>query len=340
MDALIAPINQALQESSERLAQHASYFIKRIVLREGFRTAQEAKACSLRGDVPVSNPVIWDQPNVDELSAESESFSRNTDCRAAAERDGRVVLMNIITNGRGDKRQLQLLYSIVEATKEIADVAGAVQTIHTEQSLASPAQSAVCIRGQDHLFEAIGHVIVKVSALSFLQVNTQQCVSLLAAVSRAAKLQKHEKVLDLYCGAGTIALWLAREASSVLGFEWCRAAIADARSNAALNGIKHVRFEWGDLECLGSRGGGLQRQLEGIDVVVVDPPRSGLSAEVMRLLSSCSARTVVYVSCWPASLCRDIAAFQASGWSCVSVTGVDMFPQTEHLETVAALERK
>jgi hypothetical protein len=345
MDSLIGPINQVLEISSKHLdqlgVQHAADLVKRVVLREGFKTAKEAQAFALRGKVPLSNPTRWERPIVDGLRQQSEcsdTGNGGSDCGFSAQQSARVVLINIMTNGPGSQAHRHVLDNIVNALQGIPDVAGVVQSIHTKQSLALPAERADCLHGQDHVFEAIGHVIFKVSALSFLQVNSQQCISLYAAVSQAAKLRKHEKVLDLYCGAGTIALWLACEASSVLGIERCRAAVADARSNAVLNGINNVRFEWGDLECLGTKEGILEGQAS--DVIVVDPPRAGLSAEVMRFLSCCSARRIVYVSCWPASLCRDTEGLQMCGWHCVSVSGVDMFPQTDHMETVAAYERK
>ncbi|MDO4316418.1 MAG: methyltransferase domain-containing protein, partial [Oscillospiraceae bacterium] len=146
-----------------------------------------------------------------------------------------------------------------------------------------------------------------------------------------------ETVLDLYCGTGTITLCLAQKARRAIGAEIVPPAIADARENAARNGVENVEFFCGDAADIAAK-----LESEGLrpDVITVDPPRKGLSPEVIASVAGMAPRRVVYVSCDPATLGRDIKLFASLGYRASRAAAVDMFPGTRHVETVALLNRE
>ena len=187
-----------------------------------------------------------------------------------------------------------------------------------------------------HLTERIGDVALMISPRSFFQVNRDGACLIYAKVKEWAQLTGSEAVLDLYCGIGGIALSLAPEAGKVIGVEVVKAAVADAAKNARLNGISNCTFEAGDaaelLEDLASDG-------ERFDVVVLNPPRKGCDELVLRRVAALSPRTLIYVSCSPQSLARDLNVLKTLGYCCLEIQPVDMFPQTMHVENVARLEK-
>lgn len=169
---------------------------------------------------------------------------------------------------------------------------------------------------------------------SFFQPNTLQAEVLYGEVIDAAKLMADDTVLDLYCGTGTIGLAMARQVREIHGVEIVQAAVDNARRNAEHNGIRNASFTCGDTEdYLAEHDGG------PVDVVVIDPPRAGLSSRTMDKLLGLGADRVVYVSCRPSSLARDAVALMAGGYALAHVQPVDMFPHTAHLETVAMFRR-
>ena len=144
-------------------------------------------------------------------------------------------------------------------------------------------------------------------------------------------------MLDLYCGAGTITLIMARAAGAVLGVEVVPQAVEDARENARRNGIENAEFFCGDA---GEAAAMLAKKGEKIDVVVVDPPRKGLSPETVAAVAAFAPRKLVYVSCDPATLARDIARLKEHGFQLKSAQTVDLFPRCAHIETVVLLSRE
>jgi 23S rRNA (uracil1939-C5)-methyltransferase len=190
--------------------------------------------------------------------------------------------------------------------------------------------------GAEHLHEELCGLRFRVSHDAFLQTNTEMAERLYGIAADAAGLTGSEKVFDLFCGIGTIALALASRAGEVWGLEGVPSAIADAEHNAAANGIENASFVAADAR-LGIRP--LIERAGRPDVVVVDPPRAGLSAKVVRRVLECEARRIVYVSCNPTTLAPNAAQLVESGYSLRRVTPVDMFPQTPHVECVALLEK-
>jgi 23S rRNA (uracil1939-C5)-methyltransferase len=190
--------------------------------------------------------------------------------------------------------------------------------------------------GRERLEEELAGRRFSISPGAFLQTNTAMAERLYAIAADYAGLSGGERVFDLYCGIGTIALTLANRAGEVWGVEASPLAVADAERNAQANGVANARFVTADVR-LGVRP--LLERAGEPDVVVVDPPRAGLSKKVVRRVIECGAQRVVYVSCNPTTLASNASQLSASGYSLRRVSPVDMFPQTPHIECVALLER-
>lgn len=187
-----------------------------------------------------------------------------------------------------------------------------------------------------HLTERIGDVALMISPRSFFQVNRDGACLIYEKVREWAQLTGTEIVLDLYCGIGGIALTLAPGARKVIGVEYVEAAVADAQKNARLNAIGNCTFEAGDAAELLEEIG---EEEERVDVVVLNPPRKGCDEQVLQRVAALSPRTLIYVSCSPMSLARDLNVLKTLGYVCREMQPVDMFPQTMHIENVARLEK-
>lgn len=174
----------------------------------------------------------------------------------------------------------------------------------------------------------------RISPRSFYQVNRTQAEVLYEKALNAADLHGTETVLDLYCGTGTITLCLAKRAKRVIGVEVVDAAIRDAEENARRNGITNARFFCADA---GEAAKKLARELTLPDVIVVDPPRKGLSADVIAAITEMAPKRVVYVSCDPATLARDVRLLEAEGYRLKTAEAVDLFPRCAHIESVVTL---
>ena len=180
-----------------------------------------------------------------------------------------------------------------------------------------------------------------VSPYSFFQVNSLQTEKLYGTALEFAGLSGSEKVWDLYCGVGAISLFLARHAAKVYGVEIIPAAIDNARENAAANNIGNAEFYVGKAEeVLPDRyAKEYSKTHENIDLIVVDPPRKGCDENCLRTMVSIAPKRVVYVSCDPATLSRDLKYLCQNGYKLERIRPVDMFPQTVHVETVVLLSR-
>ncbi len=190
--------------------------------------------------------------------------------------------------------------------------------------------------GNAYITDTLCGMTFRLSPLSFYQVNRDQAELLYQKAAEEAALTGTETVLDLYCGTGTIGLSMADKAKSLIGVEIVEAAVADARLNAQANGVTNARFITAD-----AAKAAVQLEREGIrpDVVIVDPPRKGCDETLIDAVSRMAPDRIVYVSCDPATLARDLKRFSERGYQTVRVTPVDMFPRTAHVETVAALKR-
>jgi len=190
--------------------------------------------------------------------------------------------------------------------------------------------------GEAELPERLGELDLRISAEAFFQTNTEMAELLYGVVAEYAALEGWERVYDLYSGIGTIALTLAPRAGELWGIELSEAAVADAIEAARRNAITNAHFFAGDTRLA------LPELLERAgrpDVLVVDPPRAGLSKKVVRRIIETSPRRIVYVSCNPTTLAPNAAELVEAGWTLRRVRPVDMFPQTHHVECVAQFER-
>ena len=192
------------------------------------------------------------------------------------------------------------------------------------------------VSGDASIEERIGSLRFSISPDAFFQTNTEMAERLYSVVAELAGLTGAERVFDLFCGIGTIGLTLAPQAGEVWGVEIVEEAVADAIANAELNGVGNARFFAGDIRTAARP---LVEQAGRPDVVVVDPPRAGLSQKIVRRIVEMDAKRIVYVSCNPTTLAPNARQLADAGWTLERVQPVDMFPQTPHIECVGVLER-
>ena len=190
--------------------------------------------------------------------------------------------------------------------------------------------------GAEYLEEELRGLRFRISHRAFFQTNTEMAERLYAIAAEMAGLTGSERVFDLFCGIGTLGLTLAGRAGEVWGIEIVPDAVVDAEENARLNGIENASFRTGDAR---KEIRPLLAEAGSPDVVVVDPPRAGLSKKVVRRLIECEAPRIVYVSCNPTTLAPNAAQLAEAGYRLRRVKPVDMFPQTPHIECVALLEK-
>ena len=190
--------------------------------------------------------------------------------------------------------------------------------------------------GRTTITDSLGALSFNISAQSFFQVNSEQAEKLYNKALEYAALSGNETVVDVYCGTGTISLYLAKHAGKVYGIEIVAPAIEDAKKNAQDNNCSNAEFILGDAaEKLP------QLLAEGVkpDVVVVDPPRAGCEQKVLKAIADVEPQRIVYVSCNPASLARDLAYLSERGYKTMAAQPVDMFPMCAHVETVCLLSK-
>ena len=190
--------------------------------------------------------------------------------------------------------------------------------------------------GSECITDTLCGLRFNISPLSFYQINHDQTEKLYALAAKCARLTGEEFLIDLYCGAGTIGLSMAKSAKRVLGVEIIPEAIENARENARANNIKNAEFICADASKAASE---LARRGTRPDVLVIDPPRKGCDGAVIDAAAKMSPDRVVYVSCDPETLARDLAVFAEKGYVTKEVTPVDMFPRTAHVETVVLMSK-
>jgi 23S rRNA (uracil1939-C5)-methyltransferase len=243
------------------------------------------------------------------------------------------MMVVLVTNGEHLPHKKELVREMVRSLPKIKSI---VQNINTKRTNVVLGEKSRVLWGERVIYDKIGDVTFAISPHSFFQVNPMQTKVLYDQVVRYADLSGTETVIDVYCGIGTIALYLAKKARRVYGVEIVPQAIQDAKENAKLNDMNHVHFEVGAAEEVMPRW--LQ---EGIrpDVIVVDPPRKGCDAATLDAAVGMDPKRLVYVSCNSATLARDAKYLQERGYRVIEVQPVDMFPHTGHVECVALIVR-
>ncbi|SDW78256.1 23S rRNA m(5)U-1939 methyltransferase [Marininema mesophilum] len=244
------------------------------------------------------------------------------------------VMVVLVTNGDRLPRSKELLSRLVEKVPGLTSV---IQNIHPRRSNVVLGTENRLLWGDSVIHDYIGKIQLAISPHSFFQVNPVQTEKLYEEVKKFASLSGQETVIDVYCGAGTIGLYLAEHATRVLGVESVPQAVENARENAMMNEIHHASFTCGSAEEVMP-----QWEQEGVraDVILVDPPRKGCEERLLKACVEMNPKRIVYVSCNPATLARDAARLEAMGFHLHQVQPVDMFPQTNHIECVTVFERE
>lgn len=265
---------------------------------------------------------------------------------SAYDEDRHVGVMRHVMGRVGSDGETMLV--LVTATKELPHSKALVRALREELPSVTTIQQNVqtyrnnvilgretkILYGARTIRDRIGDLRFNISARSFFQVNTSQAEALYRTAVEFAGLTGRETVLDAYCGTGTITLTMARRTRRAIGIEIVSSAIDDARRNARENGIKNAEFILGDASKIMPR-----LRAEGIDVAVLDPPRAGCDQKVLEALASMNPSRIIYVSCNPATLARDLSFLATVGYRTKKIRPTDMFPQTSHVEAVALIER-
>lgn len=222
-------------------------------------------------------------------------------------------------------------------TKKHPHVTSIMHNINSEKTNVILGQKTHCLWGEPYIHDKINDLTFAISAQSFYQVNPTQTEKLYEKVLKYAAIDRRDIVIDAYCGIGTISLFLAQQAKKVYGIEVVPEAVSDAKKNATLNGLTNTEFVTGTAESVMPwwTAQGLKP-----DVIVVDPPRKGCDETLLKAMINMQPERIVYVSCNPATLARDLRILEDGGFETQEVQPIDMFPQTYHVEVVALLTRE
>jgi 23S rRNA (uracil1939-C5)-methyltransferase len=235
------------------------------------------------------------------------------------------LLLTVVTRTRSIDRRLTAALAALEGLD------GVIQNINPERTNRILGPEDVVLSGQNRLQQTILGRRFRVSSSSFFQVNPSQAETVCREVLRYIEPKGNEVLIDLFCGVGMLSLLVAPNVGRVIGIELDAGAVEDAVCNAEAMGVQNAQFICGDVA----------QAIDGVpksDVVILDPPRKGCEPDTIRRIAGLRPHRVVYVSCNPATLARDLAAFRALGYAAREVTPVDMFPQTYHIEAVACLD--
>jgi 23S rRNA (uracil1939-C5)-methyltransferase len=236
-------------------------------------------------------------------------------------------MVNIVSSYKDTEAVLPLSDLLTEKYPSIASI---MYNITDSLSGVSTGKEEICLHGQDHIIEQLGDFRFRISANSFFQTNTGACEKLYTKVEDYAALTGNQTVMDLYSGTGTIPIWLSKKAKQVLGIEIVKSAVLNAKQNLSLNGVENCEFLEGDIKDI------LPALKQTPDVMIIDPPRVGMHKDVVGQILRTSPERIVYVSCNPATLARDLEML-SSGYKTIEVQPIDMFPHTSHIESVALL---
>ena len=243
------------------------------------------------------------------------------------------ILVCLVCNGD----RLPKVPELLKRLQKIPGYTTLVLSVNTKKGNAVLGDKFLTLDGPGYIEDTLCGLTFRLSPRSFYQVNHHQAQRLYEAAISQAEITKEDLVLDLYCGVGTITLAMAGAAKKVIGVEVIPQAVEDARDNAKRNGIENAEFFCGDA---GQAALELEKQGVIPDVVVVDPPRKGLNADTIEALHRMQPRRIVYVSCDPATLARDIALLKEKGYRLQNAMAADLFPRCAHVESIVCLNRE
>src|SRR3954449_4700321 len=290
----------------------------------------------------VSEDVLASE-EIDAVRDAARAWAREEGLSAWDRRSGDGFLRNLVV--REGRRSGQVQARIVTSegdfrAEAFAAALGADSVLWTQTGGVAETTrdgKTVLLQGEEWIEETLSGLRFRISHEAFFQTNTEMAERLYAEAAKAAALSGSERVFDLFCGIGTIGLTMAAAARELWGIELVEPAIVDAQRNAALNGIANGHFMAGDVR---TEMRPLVERAGKPDVVLVDPPRAGLSQKVVRRILETEPERIVYVSCNPSTLAPNARQIADAGYELERVTPVDMFPQTPHIEAVALLRRK
>ena len=240
------------------------------------------------------------------------------------------VLVCLAVNGR----KLPHTEDLISRLQAVAGFTTLVLSVNTKKGNTILGDEFITLYGPGYIEDTLCGLNFRLSARSFYQINHHQAQRLYEAAISQAAITKDDLVLDLYCGVGTITLAMAKAAGKVIGVEVVEQAVEDARENARQNGIENAEFFCGDA---GKAALALEEKGIRPDVVVVDPPRKGLNADTIQALSRMQPKRIVYVSCDPATLARDVALLKERGFAVKNAMAADLFPRCAHVESIVCL---
>ena len=240
------------------------------------------------------------------------------------------LMVNIVTAYHDIDKLTPLTDALL---KEFSEITSLVNNVNTRKADVAFGESETLLYGEPSIKEKLGDLTFEISANSFFQTNTGQGEILYQEIKDATNLNGDEILYDLYCGTGTIGLYLSKKAKKVFGFEVIRSALEDAEKNAVRNNIPNIVFVKANLDTF-FKSGQLPKRVPKPDVIVVDPPRAGMHEDMTNYLPKLGAKKIIYASCNPTTQARDAKILNAYGYRIISSTMVDMFPHTPHIETV------
>jgi len=247
------------------------------------------------------------------------------------------IMVNLVTSADTPEILEPLAYNLTQNLKNITSV---VNTVTDNVCGTTTGKVIRLLTGQAFITDRIGNLTFKISPASFFQTNTRMAIKLYEIIKQFAQPEPHHIIWDLFCGTGSIALFLARDCRQVVGFEVVADAVADARENAQLNVIENALFICADLEKDLLAMPDSVKDLPRPDIIIVDPPRTGLTPQLIATMRQILPNRIIYVSCNPASQVRDLKKLTVDNmYQIIKVQPIDLFPHTPHIETVTLLER-
>lgn len=249
-------------------------------------------------------------------------------------REGKKELLLVLVTRT--EKPLKVESLLAQMREQGIPVVGIVQNVNDKRTNVVLGRKNLCLWGKDFLIDSIGEVKFKISPQSFYQVNRFETKELYRMAEKFAGLTGKETLWDIYCGIGTIGQFMAQKAGKVIGVEIVPEAVENAKENAVLNGISNSEYYCGKAEVLVPK---LVAKGEKADVVILDPPRKGCETELLDAVVSVKPKRIVYISCKPSTLARDLKYLEEKGYHTQTVVPVNMFPRTSHVETVTLLTK-
>ena len=313
--------------------------LRHIFLRKGFSTGEILLCLVLNGKSLPHGKELWEKLQGLSLSAEEDDLQREVDIPREMDAESRVELHCGVNTQSEDDGHCGLNKKVQEK------IVGLCININEGQGNAILGRETLCLYGKDSIEDKIGELSFSISVPSFYQVNPVQTEKIYGKALEYAALTGEETVWDCYCGIGTISLFLAQKAKQVYGLEIVPEAIENAKKNAEKNGLQNAEFFVGAAEKVLPKWVEEQKR-EGkdvgnlVDVVSLDPPRKGGDEACLSAVLELSPKRIVYVSCDPGSLARDMKYLREGGYVLEKWVGIDNFPRTGHVETIALLQKE